>query len=71
MTVVKVIEVIGESRTSWDDAVRTAVKQACKTVRNITGVEVLNLTGDVDSTGEIVKYKADVQLAFPVDGTDR
>ncbi|MDI3281384.1 MAG: dodecin family protein [Bacillota bacterium] len=68
MTVVKVIELVGESPTSWQDAVENAVAQAAKTVRNITGVEVTNMTANVRD-GKIVEYKADVQVAFAVDGT--
>ena len=63
MPVVKVIELVGQSKVSWQDAVEQAVKEAAKTVRHITGVEVLNWTGDIEN-GEIVDYKADVQIAF-------
>ena len=70
MTVIKVVELDSESQTSWEDAVKKAVQEASKTVRNISGVEVLNWTGDVDEEGNIVDYKADVQIAFRVEGTD-
>ncbi|HHX22464.1 MAG: dodecin family protein [Tepidanaerobacteraceae bacterium] len=65
---VKVVELVGESKNSWDEAVRNAVKDAHKTIRNITGVEVLNNTANVVE-GEIVEYKANVQVAFKVDGS--
>ena len=65
-----VVELVGESQTSWEDAVKKAVQEASKTVRNISGVEVLNWTGDVDEEGNIVDYKADVQIAFRVEGTE-
>ncbi|MEW6227712.1 MAG: dodecin family protein [Bacillota bacterium] len=68
MTVVKVVELMGESATSWEDAVNQAVKAASQTVRNISGVEVMNMTASVDN-GKITKYKADVHVAFAVDGT--
>lgn len=67
MTVVKVIELVGESKESWQDAIEKAVQEASKTVHGISGVEVLNMTANVDS-GKIVEYKADVQVAFAVDG---
>ncbi len=67
MAVIKVIELVGESHESWDDAVRQAVREAARTIRNISGVEVLNMTGSIDENGEIVDYKADVQIAFRVD----
>lgn len=66
MPVVKVIELVGQSNESWQDAVAQAVREAAKTVRHITGVEVLNWTGDIEN-GEIVDYKADVQIAFVVE----
>jgi flavin-binding protein dodecin len=64
MSVVKVIELVGQSERSWEDAVQTAVHEAAKTVRNITGVEVLNWTGDVSDAGDITSYRADVQIAL-------
>ncbi|HHY70666.1 MAG TPA: dodecin domain-containing protein [Thermoanaerobacterales bacterium] len=65
---VKVLELVGESQNSWQEAVENAVKDANKTIRNITGVEVLNNTANVQE-GKIVEYKANVQIAFKVDGT--
>lgn len=64
---VKVIELVGDSRTSWEDAVQSACREAAKTLRNITGVEVLNWTGNVEPDGRISEYKANVQVAFRVD----
>ena len=66
MAVIKVIEIVGESQTSWQDAVQNALKGASKTLRGITGVEVYNLTANVDK-GQIVEYKANVKVAFPVE----
>jgi hypothetical protein len=66
--VVKVIELVGESQSSWQDAIEQAVQQASKTVHGISGVEVLNMTANVDN-GRITEYKADVQVAFAVEGT--
>lgn len=66
MAVVKVVELVGDSRVSWEEAVKTAVREAAKTVRNISGVEVLNYTGNVEN-GEIVEFKANVKIAFRVE----
>lgn len=70
MAVVKVIELVGDSRMSWEDAVRSAVKTASKTIRNISGVKIKHFTGNVDEDGNIVEYKVNLELAFKVDGTD-
>ncbi|NLM39683.1 MAG: dodecin domain-containing protein [Firmicutes bacterium] len=69
MSVIKVIEIVGTSSAGWEEAVSEAVKEASKTIRNISGVEVLNWTGDVDENGQITEYKADVQIAFRVEDT--
>jgi len=67
VTVVKVLELVGESQQSWQDAANQAVMEAAKTVDNITGVEVSNWTAHVRD-GRISNYKANVRLAFVVDG---
>lgn len=66
MSVVKVTELVGQSKDSWQDAAANAVAEASRTVRNISGVEVYNLTADVQD-GQIVEYKANVKVAFRVD----
>ncbi len=68
MAVVKVIELVGESPNGWEDAIQSAVAEASKTIRNISGVEVMNLTCSVDN-GRITDYKCDVHIAFKVEGT--
>jgi hypothetical protein len=60
---VKVMELVGESDTSWKDAVRNAVRQASQTAANITGVEVINLTAGVRE-GDLYEYKANVKVAY-------
>ena len=69
-TVIKVLELVGESQTDWTDAVRGAVSEAAKTVDNITGVEVSNWTADVKD-GRLKDYKATVRIAFAVDPNRR
>ncbi|RLE93245.1 MAG: dodecin domain-containing protein [Thermoprotei archaeon] len=66
MTVVKIIELVGTSEKSWEDAVRQAVKEAAKTVRNIVGVHVVGFTAKVKD-GEITEYRANVKIAFVVE----
>ena len=68
MTVVKVIEAVGESQRSWHDAIQNAVYEASQTIRGITGVEVYNLTANVKD-GRVVEYKANIKMAFPVEST--
>lgn len=60
---VKVIELVGESHTSWKDAVQQAVNEASREIPNITGVEIYNLTADVVN-GQLTDYKANVKIAY-------
>ncbi len=59
----KILELVGESRVSWEDAAKHAVREASKAVKHITGVEVTHWTALVNG-GEIVTYKANVKVAF-------
>ena len=68
--VAKVIELVGESTSSWQDAMEDAVREANKTVDNITGVEVTNWTASV-ANGKVNEYKVDVKIAFGVDSDRR
>lgn len=65
-TVIKVLELVGESQQDWQDAARVAVKEASRTVDHITGVEVTGWTADVRD-GNLHDYKATVRIAFTVD----
>ena len=66
MATVKLIELVGTSPESWEEAARNAVADAAETVRNITGLNVLNQTAVVQH-GEIVEYRANVKIAFVVE----
>ncbi len=63
MRVAKVIELVGESTSGWEDAVKDAVERASSTLDDITGVEVYNLTAGIKD-GKLVEYKANIKLAF-------
>jgi flavin-binding protein dodecin len=64
--VVNVIELVADSEEGWVQAVQNAVREAARTVRHITGVEVTNLTAVVED-GRIKSYRANVHLAFAVE----
>ena len=65
MAVVKVIELVGESPKGFEDAVKQAVDEAKKTVRDITGVHVEGFSAVVKND-QIVAYRANVKIAFLV-----
>jgi dodecin len=64
--VTKVIEVIGSSPSSSDDAVREAVAAAAKSIRGISQVDVVDVTCEVEQ-GVITRWNALVKISFPVE----
>ena len=66
MTTIKIIELVGCSPKSWEDAVKTAVKEAGKTINGLHGVDVINQTA-VIKDNEVLEYRANVKLSFKVD----
>lgn len=66
MAVYKVLDLVGSSTVSWQDAVEECVKEASKTIKNITGVEVITQTAKIKDD-KIVEYKANVHVAFRVE----
>ena len=64
MAVVKIIELVGSSTTSSDDAVQNALNDARQTLRNIKAVDVVStgLRGD-----DLTEWRAHVRVAFLID----
>ena len=65
-TVAKVVELVGSSDKGWSEAADTAVQIASKSIKNITGVEVVAMTAQVRD-GEITTFKSTVKVAFGVE----
>ena len=66
--VAEVVEIVGSSNKSWEDAARVALNEAAKTIRGITGIELTDMTAKVDhSTGNITEYHSTIKLAFGVE----
>lgn len=64
--VVKVIELVGVSPKGYEDAISQAVERTARTVKNITGVDVIGQSAKV-SDGKVVEYRANVKIAFIVE----
>jgi dodecin len=69
MPVAKVIQVIGHSSESFAKAADEAVQEAAKTVRGITGADVVSMSADVED-GRISNFKTTVNIAFAVENTE-
>ena len=65
MAILKVIEVLSNSKDSWEDATRKAVKNASKTVKNIRSVYVQDQSAVVND-GEVEEFRVNVKITFEV-----
>ena len=68
MSVAKVIQIIGSSPESFAKAAANAVEEAAKTLRNITGADVVSMTTVVED-GHITQYRVTVNIAFKLERT--
>lgn len=66
MAIVKVIEVIAVSDKSFDDAVRNALNEAGKSVKNIKSIYVKEMNANVENN-QIVSYGVNAKIAFEVE----
>jgi len=67
MAVAKVVELIGSSNKSLDDAVKNTLKEASKTIRGIKELWVSDFKVLVEDN-KIVEYRVNVKLTFLVEG---
>jgi dodecin len=61
--VYKIVEVIGSSSTSWEDAARSAVKTASKSLRDLRIAEITKLDVKIEN-GKIAAFRARLSLSF-------
>lgn len=64
MSVIKIIELVGSSPTSSDDAVKSALADARQTLRNIKAVDVVSVGLRGDNLDE---WRAHVRVAFLIE----
>ena len=64
--IAKVITVIGNSPDGFAEAAQTAVTEAAKTLRGITGADVLSMSCEVEGD-RITTYRTTVNIAFAVE----
>lgn len=65
MAIVKVIEVLAESNTSWEDATRQALIEASKTVRNIKNIYIKEQQAIVEND-QITQFRVNAKISFIV-----
>jgi dodecin len=64
--VYRLSEIVGSSTTSVDDAIRTAVRKAAATVRNIEWFQTSEIRGMV-TDGDVAYYQVTMKIGFRVD----
>jgi len=64
-SIAKVIEVIAESESSWDDAVKKALEEASKTVEDIKEIWVGGMKAIVQNN-KVVRYRLTAKITFVV-----
>ena len=62
-SVYKIIELVGTSDTSWEDAAKAAVETAGKTLRDLRVAEVVKLDMTVQN-GKVKTYRARINVSF-------
>ena len=64
--IVKVIELMSESPTSWEEAAQNAVSEASKTLRNIRSVYIKEFTAAVED-GKVSSYRINGKVTFEME----
>jgi dodecin len=62
-SVYKIIELVGTSPTSWEDAVQRVVEKASKSLRDLRVAEVQKLDAKIED-GKVVAFRARLTVSF-------
>ena len=65
MSVVKIIELVGESPVNWEEAVQEAINEASKTIKKIVSADVVGFSTKIKDN-KISMYRVNVKIAFIV-----
>jgi flavin-binding protein dodecin len=66
-SVYRITEIVGTSKTSWEDAARNAVETASRSLRDLRVAEVTKMDLVVEN-GRVTAYRTRVALSFKYDG---
>lgn len=62
-SIYKVIQIVGSSKQSWEDAAKNAVETAAKNLHNLRVAEVKDLDLKIED-GKVTAYRAKVNVSF-------
>jgi flavin-binding protein dodecin len=68
MAVYRVIDIIGTSPNSWDEAAKEALTTARKSLRNLRVAEVAEFDITINDAGDIESYRTKLQISFKYEG---
>ncbi len=63
MSVYKVVEVVGTSPNSWEEAAKEVIETATKSIRDLRSAEVDKLDMRIEN-GKVIEFRARVKLSF-------
>lgn len=67
MSIYKVIQVVGSSQTSWEEAAQTAISESAKHLRDLRIAEIDKLDVRLEEN-KIVEYRARLNISFRYEG---
>jgi len=63
MAILKVIEILSSSKKSWEDATAKAVREASKTLNNVSSVYVADQSATVKN-GKVDEFRVNLKITF-------
>ena len=71
MSIIKVIEIMAHSKTSWEDAAQQAVHEASKTLKGIKSIYIKEHSATINHNNVIEDYRITANLSFEVESPDK
>ena len=68
-SIYKIVELVGTSSVSWEEAAKNAVETATKTLRDLRIAEITKLDMKLEN-GKVTAFRARVNLSFKYEGGD-
>jgi flavin-binding protein dodecin len=65
----KLLDLVGSSETSIEDAIQRAIQRASETVRNLRWFEVVQIRGYIGGDGQVQHYQVTLKVGFTLEAT--